>query len=115
MGFVIAGLNHFRRPDFYERMMPGYLPMHRELVFVSGAAEVVLGLLLLIPRTSVPAAWGLIGLLGAVFPANVQMAVHPETFPSLSPTALWLRLPLQGVLLALAYWFTSPAAPSSRH
>jgi uncharacterized membrane protein len=106
--FVIAGINHFRSPDFYVRMMPPYLPLHRELVWLSGVAEVVLGVLLLIPRTSIAAAWGLIALLAAVFPANVQMALHPETFPSLSPAALWLRLPLQGVLIAWAWWLTRP-------
>ena len=106
--FVLGGVNHFRNPAFYVRMMPPYLPLHRELVYLSGIAEVVLGILLLIPRTSVMAAWGLIALLLAVFPANIQMALHPDTFPTLSPTVLWLRLPLQGALIAWAYWLTRP-------
>jgi uncharacterized membrane protein len=73
---------------------------------VSGAVEIVLGVLLLVPRHTVTAAWGLILLLIAVFPANVQMALHPETFPEFGPAALWLRLPLQGVLIAWAWWVT---------
>jgi uncharacterized membrane protein len=48
----------------------------------------------------------LIALLIAVFPANIHMALHAELFPEFDPVALWLRLPLQGVLIAWAYWFT---------
>ena len=105
--FVGAGVNHFVRPGFYLRMMPAYLPWHLAIVQISGVAEVVLGLLLLMPDRAAVAAWGLIVLLIAVFPANLQMALHPETFPEFGRTALWLRLPLQGVLIAWAYWFTA--------
>ena len=65
-----------------------------------------LGVLLLVPRTSRLAAWGLIALFVAVFPANVHMALNPHLFPEIPPTALWLRLPLQGVFVAWAYRFT---------
>ena len=104
--FVGAGINHFVVTDFYLRMMPTYLPLHLELVQISGVAEVVLGLLLLIPRKSVVAAWGLIALLVAVFPANVHMALHRDAFPQFGSTALWLRLPIQAVLIAWALWYT---------
>jgi uncharacterized membrane protein len=105
--FVGAGIVHFVRPDVYMKIMPPYLPWHRALVYLSGACEVALGVLVLVPRCTAPAAWGLIALLIAVFPANVYMATHAELFPKLNPVALWLRLPLQGVLIAWAYWFTS--------
>ena len=108
--FVVAGINHFRQTDFYLRMMPPYVPSHLAMVQISGVAEIALGLLLLIPAASRTAACGLIALLIAVFPANLQMALHPETFPEFSPRALWLRLPLQAVLIAWAYWYT----PSNR-
>jgi uncharacterized membrane protein len=104
--FVLAGINHFRQTGFYLRMMPPYVPWHLAMVQISGVAEVVLGVLLLIPAASRIAAWGLIALLIAVFPANLQMALHPDTFPEFSPRALWLRLPLQAVLIAWAYWYT---------
>jgi uncharacterized membrane protein len=104
--FVGAGANHFLRTVFYLRMMPPYVPFHLAMVQISGVAEIALGLLLLFPRSSAAAAWGLIALLVAVFPANVQMARHPETFPELSPGALWLRMPLQAVLIAWAWWYT---------
>ncbi len=102
--FIAAGFNHFRKPEFYVRIMPPYLPWHLELVYLSGVFEIALGALLLIPRFSKLAAWGLIVLLIAVFPANVHMALNPESYPQFSPLMLWLRLPLQGVLMAWAYW-----------
>lgn len=105
--FVLAGLNHFLSTDFYLRMMPPYLPWHETLVYISGLAEMFLGVLLLIPQTSAIAAWGLIALLIAVFPANLQMALNPSTFPEFSEIALWGRLPLQAILIAWAYWYTN--------
>lgn len=103
--FVGAGANHFIRTGFYLRMMPSYVPFHLAMVQISGVAEIALGLLLLVPAWSAAAAWGLIALLVAVFPANLQMALHPETFPEFSSRALWLRLPLQAVLIAWAWWY----------
>ena len=104
--FIAAGANHFLNPGFYIRMMPAYLPWHAELVAISGVAEIVLGALLLVPQFQVLAAWGLIALLIAVFPANLNMALHAAEFSTVSPTALWLRLPIQGLLIAWAYWYT---------
>ena len=106
VSFVLAGLNHFRRTEFYVSIMPPYLPWHLELVYLSGLCEVALGALLLVPRYTPLAAWGLIALLIAVFPANVHMALHPEVDPRFAPVFLWARLPLQGVLIAWAYWLT---------
>ena len=111
--FVLAGLNHFVNSDFYVSIMPPYLPWHLELVYISGLCEIGLGVLLLVPRFTVLAAWGLIGLLIAVFPANLHMAMNPELYPTFSATALWLRLPLQLVLIAWAYWYTHPS-PQTR-
>ena len=112
--FVSAGISHFLRPQFYEAMVPPYLPSPHLLVIISGIAEIVLGVLLLVPRTSRLAAFGLIALLIAVSPANIHMALHPNLFAAFSPTALWIRLPLQLVLMAWAYWFTQTGVrPSS--
>lgn len=69
--FVLAGVGHFANPNFFLKIMPPYLPWHRELVYLSGGLEILLGLLLLIPRFQRHAAWGLIALLIAVFPANI--------------------------------------------
>ncbi len=101
--FIAAGVNHFVRPDFYVRIMPPYLPWHLELVYLSGLAEIVLGAALLIPRLTTGAAWGLIALLLAVFPANVHMALNAEQLADYSPIMLWVRLPVQMLLIAWAY------------
>ncbi len=100
--FVLGGVGHFVKTDVYMKIMPPFLPSHRALVLLSGVIEIVLGILLLVPTTTRPAAWGLIALLVAVFPANLFMYQHAERFP-LPPTLLLLRLPLQGVLVLWAY------------
>ncbi len=112
MLFVFAGVQHFRRPGFYASMMPPYVPWHPEMVFVSGVCEIALGLLLFVPRYRLLARWGLIALLVAVFPANVQMALHPELFPEVEPWILWARLPLQALLIAWAWFATRSRAYS---
>jgi uncharacterized membrane protein len=104
--FVAAGIGHFLAPGFYMKIMPPYLPLHRELVLASGVAEVVLGVLLLVPKTSRFAAWGLIALLIAVFPANIYVYQNRGSFRQLPPLAHLLRLPLQGVLILWAYVYT---------
>ena len=110
LSFIAAGANHFFNRAFYMNIMPGYLPAPLLLVYISGLFEMLFGLLLLVPRWSVLAGWGLVLLLIAVFPANIHMAMHPGQYPDMSPLALWLRLPLQGVLIAWAYWYTRPSA-----
>ncbi len=104
--FILAGINHFLKPEFYLPMMPPYIPYHELMVILSGIAEIVLGLLLFIPRFSRLAAWGLIALLIAVFPANLHMALHPEQFPDVPQLGLWFRLPIQGVMLWWAWLYT---------
>ena len=106
--YVLAGRAHFTNPDFYLKIMPPYLPWHRELVFLSGVAEVVLGLGMLFPATRVWAAWGIIALLVAVFPANVYHLQSGGAGMDIPTWALWLRLPFQGLFLAWAYWHTTP-------
>ncbi len=103
--FIAAGCNHFWHADFYVRIMPPRLPAPLALVYVSGACEIGLGALLLTKLRRL-AAWGLIALLIAVFPANVQMALHPDAYREFSPALLWARLPFQALLLAWAYRYT---------
>ena len=104
-GFIFAGINHFINTDFYLRIMPPVLPAHLFLVYSSGVFEIVLGVLLLVPRFSRLAACGLIALLIAVFPANIYMALNPHLFSEFSPAALYFRLPLQFLLIGWAYWY----------
>ena len=104
--FVAAGVSHFLYPGMYLQIMPPLLPQPRLLVLLSGAVEILLGLLLLLPASTRPAAWGLIALLIAVFPANLFMTMHPERFPRIPEWLLWARLPLQGGLIAWAWLYT---------
>lgn len=104
--YIAAGVYHFVNPALYRGIMPPWLPAHHQLVLLSGAAEIVLGLLLLPAATRPWAAWGIIALLIAVFPANIQMAInfHRQGNPYL--WAALLRLPLQGVLIWWAWQYT---------
>ncbi|MGI9120330.1 MAG: DoxX family protein [Acidimicrobiales bacterium] len=103
---VGAGTLHFVIPSSYERIVPRLLGHARALVLVSGAAEVAVGVLVALPRTRRLGAWLAVGLLVAVFPANVQMAVDggvPSAgFPLGSSVGAWLRLPLQVPLVLWA-------------
>jgi uncharacterized membrane protein len=102
--FLAAGIYHFINPDLYLQMMPSWLPWPAGLVALSGAAEILGGIALLMPATRRVAGWWLIALLVAVFPANIHVALHG--FPALKapPWVLWARLPFQAVLIAWIYW-----------
>jgi uncharacterized membrane protein len=102
--FLLGGAMHFIRPRSYEAIMPPSLPRHREAVIVSGIAEIA-GAAAVVPApTRRLARWWLIGVLAAVFPANIHMAVHPEQVRGLDLEriprwALWARLPLQPLMM----------------
>ena len=112
--FIGAGLNHFVDPGFYMRIMPPYLPWPSALHLIAGFFEFVFGVMLLIQRFQKWAAWGLIALLLAVYPANIHMAVNYHLYPDLPKilqwigpkTFYWVRLPFQFVLIAWAWWYT---------
>jgi len=108
--YVAAGTLHFVLTRTYEGIVPDYLPAHRALVLVSGAAEIAGGVGVLVPRSIFPvrsaAAWGIVVLLVCVMPANVWMVQHPERYPGIPLWAMWLRLPLQ---LPLMWWAWSVA------
>jgi len=104
--YIGAGTLHFIATPMYERIMPAYLPAHHVLVLFSGAAEILGGLGVIVPGRRRAAAWGLVCLLVAVFPANLWMAQHPELFPTGPVWAMWLRLPLQLPLIWWAYHYT---------
>jgi uncharacterized membrane protein len=103
--FVFAGAMHFVIPGTYMGIMPAWIPYPLELVYVSGVAEMAGGLGLLIPGLRKAAAFGLIALLIAVFPANIQMlanAIH-DGASTVYIALLWLRLPLQPLLIVWIY------------
>ncbi|WP_299335731.1 DoxX family protein [Haloplanus sp.] len=107
--YVVAGVLHFVVPEPYVRIVPPMFPAPLALVYLSGIAEIAVGIGVLVPSTRRYAAWATIALLVAVFPANVYMAVSMVSVtPGGDPSALarWVRLPLQGVLILWAYWYT---------
>ena len=105
--FLAAGTLHFLIPQTYVRIMPPCLPWHLQLVYLSGLCEILGGLGLFLPATRPAAAWGLIALLIAVMPANIQMVLDHAHFPAIPLWALWLRLPLQIPIIWWAYRYTS--------
>jgi uncharacterized membrane protein len=111
--FTVAGTLHFVFPEVYEKIMPPYLPLHRELVCLSGALEVLGGLGLLPERTRRAAGVGLVLLLLVVWPANLQMLLDARASeqPSWWVTLLWARLPLQVALIAWV-WSAARSRPA---
>ena len=110
--FTGAGVSHFTNPDFFVAIMPPYLPAHLELVYLSGVFEIAGGIGVLPAATRRWAGYGLIALLAAVYPANIHMAMNPELFPEVPPSALYARLPMQFVLAFLVWWGTCEKAGS---
>lgn len=105
--YIIAGVLHFIAPDFYLKIMPPYLPFHLALVYLSGVVEIILGIGLLYKPTRKWAAYGTIALLIAVFPANWYLAfndVPQEALGTNQTIALWVRFPIQLLLIGIAYW-----------
>jgi uncharacterized membrane protein len=114
--FIVAGAMHFVNPRAYRRIMPPYVPSPDAMVYVSGVAEIAGGAGLLSSRLRRPAGWWLVATLVAVFPANVHMALHPESFAKVpgAPASLWARLPLQAVFIAWVLRAMGSAPSSTR-
>jgi uncharacterized membrane protein len=104
--FVFAGVMHFVATRVYERIVPPYVPRHREIVYASGVAEIAGGLATMHPATRrIGSAWSIATLI-AVFPANVHMAINADRYEKDVPggeAALWARLPVQALFIAWAY------------
>jgi len=113
--YVFSGLNHLVNPDFYVAIVPPDLPEPEWLNLLAGLAEIVLGVYVLEPRVRALAAWGLVALLIAIFPANLYVALENVGVPGGQPGAgnsvvNWARLPFQALFIAWAWWYTRPDA-----
>ncbi|NJP09789.1 MAG: DoxX family membrane protein [Leptolyngbyaceae cyanobacterium RU_5_1] len=108
VAIIIVGITHFIKPEEYAKIVPPQLPYPFELVYISGFFEILSGIGLLIPFVSVAAAWGLIALFVAVFPANINQAINSIPIEGIPhhPVLYWVRLPFQAVLIAWAGWYT---------
>ena len=102
--YIMAGTNHFINLDWYVRIVPPILPFKTAIVYISGILEIILGSLLIFPKTRFIAGWGLIILLLAVYPANIYVALTNGEAMDITPLIAWGRLPFQFVLIGLAYW-----------
>ena len=106
--YIFAGIYHFVKPEFYMKMMPPYVPAHKLMVDLSGIAEIVLGIGLFFVPTRPWAAIGIMLLLVAVFPANIYMLTEKlakRKYRKIPVAFLWVRLPLQVVLMYWAYLY----------
>jgi len=108
--YLTTGILHYLVTRRYTAIMPPYLPAHRELILISGAAEIAggLGILTPVPVVQRAAAWGLVALLIAVMPANIYMVTDHAKFASIPLWAAWARLPLQLPLIFWAWLYTRP-------
>jgi uncharacterized membrane protein len=108
---IFVGIGHFTNPQPFVEIMPPLLEAWAlDLVYLSGLFEILGGVGLLVQRTRQLAGWGILALLVAVYPANIYMAVEGVGFAGLepNPVALWLRLPLQFVFMAVTWWVSRP-------
>lgn len=104
--YVAAGANHFIHPEFYLNIMPLWIGWHEALVIFTGIFEIFFGLLLIPVSTRSMAAWCIIALLIAIYPANIQMMLN---YIHQNKPGVWItitRLPLQFVLIWWAYLYT---------
>ena len=104
--YFVAGINHFRNPRLYIKIIPPSFPNPKLLNIISGLAEILLGIGLCIPMISNYAAWGVIAVLIAVFPANIYMFTNQKASMGLPKWVLLLRIPLQLLLIFWAYQYT---------
>ena len=102
--YIIVGIKHFQDPSWFVQIVPPILPYKYEIVYISGFFEVLLGILLMIPRFQSIAAKGLMALLICVYPANIYLAQTNGVAMGISPLIAWGRLPFQFVFIGLAYW-----------
>ena len=117
--YVLAGAAHFLAPESFVEAVPPEFPRPRTLVYLSGVAEIALGIGVQFDRTRRASAWGIVALLVAVFPANVYMATDdaatelvPNRLAGVARAAAWARLPFQAVLVLWAWWHALPEGGS---
>jgi len=103
--YFIAGIMHFVKPRMYQRIMPNYMPKHKLLVFLSGVAEIILGVSICIPATKDLAVYGIITMLLIFLPVHFHMLFGKNAAMGLPKWALILRIPLQFVLIFWAYTY----------
>jgi uncharacterized membrane protein len=102
--FIVAGIFHFTKTSTYLKIVPPHMPYHLAVVYISGVLEILFGIGLFFGKFRHYSALGLIILLIAIFPANIYMLTS-GLFTTIPRWVLWMRLPLQAILIAWAAWF----------
>lgn len=113
--FMIGGIAHFVVADFFMMAMPDYLAYHKELVIISGVFEILGAIGILVPQTRLLAGYCLIALIVAVYPANINMALHPEKYKDISELFLYIRLPFQFLFIWFVWWAIAPERLQKKH
>jgi uncharacterized membrane protein len=103
--YIFAGIMHFVKPKIYLRIMPDYLPNHKLLVFLSGLAEILLGIALCFDETRTLAVYNIIVMLAVFLLVHFYMLSTEKAGAGIPKWILILRLPLQLALMAWAYYY----------
>lgn len=106
--YVFAGINHFWHPRFYVHIMPEHYAHPEALVCLSGVAEILGGIGLLVPFSRRASSLGIIVMLLVFFDVHIYMLRHADRFPEVPRSLLWARIPLQFALIAWALYNARP-------
>ena len=109
LGYIWVGFQHFIDTSFFIKIMPPSFPFHTESVYISGILVILFGSGIIIKKTRLYASWGIILLLIAVFPANIYLAFSEDAQQAIGVSsffASWVRLPIQFLLIGLAYYIS---------
>ncbi len=109
LAYTLAGINHFRVPEFYIAIIPQYIPYPEFMNAAAGVFEIIFGVGLAFSITRKYAAWGIVLMLIAFLPVHINMVMHKPFSVGgavVSPVLAWVRLALQPVLIIWAWWHT---------
>jgi uncharacterized membrane protein len=110
IAYMLAGVNHFRNPGGYLKIIPPYLPYPQVLNLLAGFFEIAFAVLMIFPATRPLAAWGIILMLIAFMPAHIYMIQNaPMKMGRLlvTPLLAWIRIPFQVLFVMWAWWYTN--------
>ena len=106
--FAFTGVGHFIKTDALVSMMPSWVPLRVELVYLTGVLELLAGIAVCIPRFRKGAGIALIVMLIAFLPVNIYAALERVPFGGheLGPAYLLGRIPVQLLLIVATYFAT---------
>lgn len=105
IAYILAGLNHFRQPDLYEKVTPPFIPYKKQVNEIIGFLTIIFGVYIFIPVYTEYALWSILFLLIVVFPSNIYMLVSKEAGLGIPKWILLLRIPIQFLLMYWAYQY----------